>query len=254
MKRRGYSLIELLVVIGIMTLLLAILLPVVGRVRKMAHSTKCLANLQQWGQSCQMYLNGNRGRFFADRQDLTGLTWYELLQPYNGSVEKTLLCPEASDPGNQVGSASLAWGPIRTYNSAQPSWQVRGTFVGSYGFNSWLFEHLRQSLPQWWRDRTIALPATQSDRIPVLADCALEWAMPQDTDTPGDLQTPLAPAQPGSQGKPGALQFMRVYCIDRHDRAVNVLFVDGHAERVPLAQLWKLKWNNVFTPREVTIP
>jgi len=253
-KRDGFSLVELLVVLGIITLLMSILLPAIGRVRAMARSTKCLANLQQWGSSVQMYLGGNRGHFFADRKGLTALTWYELLAPYNGSFDRTLLCPEAGDPGNQVGSATLAWGPIRTFSVAAPAWQTRGVFVGSYGLNAWLYQRDPASLPDAWRGRTITLPAANSSRIPFLGDCALEWAMPQDTDTPGDLHQPIPHAQPGAQGKPGPLQFMRVYCMDRHDRAINVVFIDGHAERVPLAELWKLKWNHAFTPREVVIP
>lgn len=254
MKRRGFSLVELLVVIGIITLLMSILLPVLGHVRKIARQTKCLANLQQWGSSVQMYLNGNRGHLFADRQDLTGLTWYEQLQPYNGNLAKTLLCPEASDPGNQVGSATLAWGPIRTFTVAAPAWQTRGVYVGSYGFNGWLYQRETWSLPDEWRPFVISLPASNPSRIPVLADCALEWAMPKDTDTPGDLQQPLRPADPSGPHKPEPLQFMQIYCLDRHSRAVNAVFVDGHAERVPLADLWKLKWNNSFTPRDVVVP
>lgn len=53
---RGYSLIELLIVLGIIVLLLAVFLPAVSRVRESSRSTACLANLQQWGQSYQMYL------------------------------------------------------------------------------------------------------------------------------------------------------------------------------------------------------
>jgi prepilin-type processing-associated H-X9-DG protein len=47
---------------------------------------------------------------------------------------------------------------------------------------------------------------------------------------------------------------LRLFCLDRHERAVNLVFLDGHAERVPLAQLWKLKWNNHFVARDVVIP
>src|SRR5436305_1303210 len=97
--RPGFSLVELLIVVGIIFVLIALLMPALAGVRKMARSTTCLANLQQWGDSFHMYLNGNGGRSFADRQDLTGQAWYEVLQPYNGDVRRTLLCPEASEPG-----------------------------------------------------------------------------------------------------------------------------------------------------------
>jgi prepilin-type processing-associated H-X9-DG protein len=47
---------------------------------------------------------------------------------------------------------------------------------------------------------------------------------------------------------------MAYFCIDRHRRAVNVVFLDGHATRVPLHDLWKLQWNRTFTARDVVIP
>ena len=57
----GFSLVELLVVIGIIGVLLALLFPVISSVRRAAAATKCLANLQQWIQSYHLYLNGNGG-------------------------------------------------------------------------------------------------------------------------------------------------------------------------------------------------
>src|SRR5262252_9339642 len=98
-KAPAFSLVELLVVIAIIAVLLAILLPVLLLVRKSSRATACLANLSQWGQSYQMYLNGNKGKSFLNRKDLTDLTWYEQLKPFNGDIHRTLLCPEATDPG-----------------------------------------------------------------------------------------------------------------------------------------------------------
>jgi prepilin-type processing-associated H-X9-DG protein len=46
---------------------------------------------------------------------------------------------------------------------------------------------------------------------------------------------------------------MSYFCIDRHRSAVNVVFLDGHATRVPLAELWKLKWNGAFVPKDVVV-
>jgi prepilin-type processing-associated H-X9-DG protein len=36
---------------------------------------------------------------------------------------------------------------------------------------------------------------------------------------------------------------MRRIELDRHNRSINVCFLDGHAEPVALRDLWKLKWH-----------
>ena len=243
--RRAFSLIELLITIGIIAVLLAILMPIISRVRGASRTTVCLANLQQWGAAYQLYVNANRGQTMqlADVNHPNYLEWWESLSGYSSKRNASILCPEATDrPAGTVkphkyieGSAHTAW---NTYHAG-------GENLGSYGLNVWIYS-FPANFAVSQHPYLIHFPAKQPDRVPLLGDCIAFRSHPFSTDgVPANLEFPVE-HDTHSLG-------VGDFCINRHAMAVNIVFVDGHAETVPLAGLWKLRWSENFKPKDVTI-
>lgn len=236
---RGFSLVELLVVIGIIVLLLLILLPAISNMRKSARSTQCLANVQQWGHSYQMYLSVHHGRPLDDN---FAKAFWEVLSPYNSNVKESLFCPEArAVKGKSPDPGPGQWTVVR--GAAHTSWSTSGLGKdgeGSYAFN-WNVGAAINGRPE--PTTFFQYPAKESERIPVFVDCIYPEVMPALTaPIPSDLEDP------------GMSSGITTCCIDRHRMAINVSFLDGHAERVPLPGLWKLKWRPDYKPSDVRVP
>lgn len=105
MLQPGFSLIELLVVIGIIAMLLSILMPALGKARSAAMRVKCTHNLKQINLAMHMYLEANRQTYPCAHDPFPGGFWFWMgiwsssVNPYlGGQITSTspsiMACPE----------------------------------------------------------------------------------------------------------------------------------------------------------------
>ena len=267
MKRRGFTVVELLVVIGIISMLIAILLPTITRARAAAQAGACLANLRGWMQAVTLYATENRGRYWIDfgnnppRGSGQG-TCMRTLGVYYRNLDSFRLCPAAAEPSGTWGSRTFgAWGPI----PAATSFLFDPKDYGSYGINHWINDlpasgpfvsgwRLRPDLQ--WR-RTGGHKGKASD-APVIGDC--EWYG----------GNPMDYASNTTYGRPAAVEnaLVRMYygfpemwyydmsrfAMNRHSRGIHMGFEDGSVRHVAKPELWKLHWYRGFRPADVNVP
>jgi prepilin-type N-terminal cleavage/methylation domain-containing protein/prepilin-type processing-associated H-X9-DG protein len=247
-RRHAFTLVELLVVIGIIAILVALLLPSLNKARQQARTVACMSNLRQMNAAFQMYQNDNRYKSFYYRANYQTF-WMSVLMKYQGKSAKIRTCPETPDHSNGWGTVFSTWGP--DFGNA---WMQE--HFGSYAFNGWLYrldpdgsqggqQHTGISAAEAL-DYFMNLPTKESSNVPVFADSTWVDTWPRETDAPPN--NPYTDGTP--QPSPGPGFMIRRVTIPRHSKGSNVVFLDGSAQRLRLKEMYKLRWSKKFIPRD----
>jgi prepilin-type processing-associated H-X9-DG protein/prepilin-type N-terminal cleavage/methylation domain-containing protein len=212
MKRSGFTLIEILVVLAIIMIMAAILFPVLSVGRKKANQTKCMSNLRQIGIAARMYATDHDellppGGYNVPTPEQPGTTpqqrvqWHDLLAANYLRNWEVLICPAASD---------------RDYRS-------------SYGANRHVMPWLTPGQQ----------PCVSVDNIPydtytvmITEKVGRDWVA----------------WQPSERDHPRFKEYWLPLDPRHNDQQLNILYCDGHVKPVSVGQvveggsiLWKFR-------------
>ena len=225
---------DILVTLGCTVFLLANLGAVGSNGRRRAKEAVCLSNLRQWGAMFEMFTNDHDGYFNKGWDIGERALWMNALRPYYCDNFKLLLCPTA----NRIMQSASDWGVFRAaWRNVDLPGGGEYRYVFSYSINSWTNYMTRdrgnRKLAYFWKNVN---GVKDKNNIPVFADATWHDAWPLCTDEP--------PAYPCDFGT--YYGEMQHFCIDRHNGAINALFMDWSARKIGLKELWTLKWHREF--------
>ena len=239
--------------IAVIGILVALLLPVLGVAKRRAYDAQCINNLRQLAIAGTLYSH-DHDKTVAYNGDLgipkAGDVWLAPLSQYYAKVNALRLCPFAS----QV-DAKTYW----YAKDMDHAWLFRSTvdpnrtYSGSYAMNGWLYTGLpdpsgfyfkkfsaveHSSMTPFfcdsiwvdvWPDEKLG-PAIDLTRGALTPDIG-RITIARHAISPGNVPRNIT----GTTPLPGF---------------INISFIDGHAERVSLENIWTFTWHqNWVTPQ-----
>lgn len=253
-RNSGFTLVEMLVVIGVIAVLAALLLTALARAKTTAVTTQCKNNIRQLGIAIQLYASDGDGLpYSADSR--TSDVWFTSVASYYNSNYAIMQCPtfKGSRPANEAlyfGFSAVGYLPPVDVT-------IPGQVVGvSYGYNGYGISAADQS--NWGARGCLGLgPISLSPPFPTRTK-TYSLARPDDMVAIADsMPLPF----PGSR-----YAYIYAYILalntvdmppkDRHAGMDNVNFADGHMATIPHKKLVannesnRRRWNVDYEPHD----
>jgi prepilin-type N-terminal cleavage/methylation domain-containing protein/prepilin-type processing-associated H-X9-DG protein len=222
MNRRGFTLIEVLVVISIVGLLAAMLMPALRNARESARTAKCSGNLRQLGLATQMYVD-DYGRYFTyfTTQGADRLWYFGLESPFTptappGSRHIDLTKAKLYPYLRVIHGVEVCPG----YNYHSSLWRQKfDQITYGYGFNIYGLT-------------TNNIGKTLADlRNPSRIICFADTAQVNTIQPPASSSHPMLEESYFVEYSPLLISTTHF----RHNGRSNVLFCDGHVDSMSMA-------------------
>lgn len=256
---KGFTLVELLVVIGIVAVLASILLPALSKARDHAKDVVCQVQLRSIGQTLQLYTEAFDGQFspFWFFDDGGGVLWFtqpeRVMWQYTAQDyyqdPKILLCPKNSAPNISGPAGGFSdddldpWGPVQWMPKlpalgdryAEYGVTRAGKPVSGYTVNDWLgVAGVSDPENNHWE----TIQSANSENIPMVLDGGWYSGQPSDNARPSATAT--------DKVQHGAFDSMDRFVFSRHRDGGQAVFMDMSVRRVSVKGLWRLKWHRNF--------
>ncbi len=246
----AFTLVELLVVIGVIAVLIAILLPALNKARAAARTLQCATSMREIGQAMTMFSQSHLGRFPGSGNNTNGsISWDSILNTEHykyksgnssrvviGSyVPRAFSCPELRGSVTGIRRYTMneyaSGGAISVNTPPGGKYGVEITPPDTY-MSGMVFYRLGCKVSKFKEASTTFL-LLESERS--TAYCNSRWPH-NDNYATWHLGDSL-PGRPEWSGSYGAFAFRHPY-----GRGMNALFVDGHVERMGPGDELNLTW------------
>ena len=251
---RGFTLVELLVVIGIIAILISLLMPALNGARRSANTVKCLSNLRQIGLAFTMYSQQYKGSFPVAVHEPgshipigTERRWYDLVAEFVSAQRMNTATDIAQIRANSViwgcpdWAKSYEYDPNNVADSLRPGYGMN--YYPTY-FEDFDTKNLAYITGTWGRYVKQA-KWTRAAQRGLLADSITHVISTPQTFSSAGQWFPYDPVVFGAfyvEARHGKRDMTKAQSYSTP--CVNMLFCDGHCETVSV----RAAWNAIHNP------